>query len=159
LRIWIDNRHPTAIVSQQLVRAWARRILRALGLPEAEISILLVEDSEIAALNCQYFKRQGPTNVIAFSMREGEGAHLAPHLLGDVVICLDTARREAQAAGIPFTHRLQALLVHGILHLLAYEHVGDRAQAQRMGREEKRLLEVIRGDSRVLRSRGRGSAK
>ena len=159
MRIWIENRHPTVRVGQHLVRNWATRVLKALGLQEAELSILLVADEEIAALNRQYLRKRGPTNVIAFSMREGEGSQVAPHLLGDVVISPDTARREAEAAGIPFTKRLQALLVHGILHLLGHDHVGDKAQAQRMEQEEERLLGVLTGDSRVPRTRARGNAK
>ncbi len=159
MRIWIENRHPTVRVGQHLVRSWATRVLKVLDLQEAELSILLVADEEIAALNRRYLRKRGPTNVIAFSMQEGEGAPLAPHLLGDVVISLDTCKREAEKTVMPFHERLQALLVHGVLHLLGHDHVGDKAQAQSMEQEEERLLGILKEGSMDLRTSARRNAK
>ena len=111
--------------------------------PDAEISILLVDDPQIAALNQQYLNRQGPTNVIAFAMREGEFSHLTPHLLGDVVISMDTAAREAQDAGITADDRLRELLIHGILHLFGYDHEDSVEEAQRMDEKSRELLDLF----------------
>jgi probable rRNA maturation factor len=76
-------------------------------------------------------------------MREGEGKQISPHLLGDVVVSLDTARREAEEGGIAWEVRLAALVIHGVLHLLGRDHVGDEAQARRMADEEERILAAL----------------
>ena len=114
--------------------------------PDGEISILLVDDPQIATLNQQYLDRQGPTNVIAFAMREGEFSHLTPHLLGDVVISMDTAAREAQEAGLRKARRFNELLIHGILHLFGYDHEDSEKQARRMEEKSRELMELIRND-------------
>jgi probable rRNA maturation factor len=71
-------------LSQKKIRKKAQAILNALDNPEAELSVVIVDDSEIEALNQKYLNRSGPTNVIAFPMREGEFSDLSPFLLGDV---------------------------------------------------------------------------
>jgi probable rRNA maturation factor len=114
-----------------------------LDFPDGEISILLVDDPQIAILNQKYLDRRGPTNVIAFAMREGEFAHLTPHLLGDVVISVDTAIREAHDAGLKQTRRFNELLVHGILHLFGYDHEESEKEARRMEEKSRELLEMI----------------
>jgi probable rRNA maturation factor len=114
-----------------------------LDFPEGEISILFVDDPQIEELNRKYLNRQGPTNVIAFAMRDGEFSHLAPHLLGDVVISTDTIAREAQNSGIPFDQRINELLVHGILHLFGYDHEKSGQDARKMEKKSRELLELI----------------
>jgi probable rRNA maturation factor len=114
-----------------------------LDFPEGEISILLVDDPQIEVLNQQYLKRRGPTNVIAFAMREGEFSDLTPHLLGDVVISTDTAAKEAQDAGISVERRLNELLVHGILHLFGYDHENSEEEAERMEEKSRELLALV----------------
>lgn len=107
---------------------------------EAELSLLVVDDEGIAPLNHQYLGRTGPTNVIAFPMHEGAFADLSPHLLGDVVISVETCQREAEAAGITFDQRFTELLIHGILHLFGYDHEQSPAEAERMARKSDTLL-------------------
>ena len=126
------------------IRKKARVILDALGSPEAELSILLVDDTTIAQLNRQYLSRPGPTNVIAFPMREGEFADVSPQLLGDVVISVDTAEREGNESGIALEDRLDELLVHGILHLFGYDHEINTADARVMAEKSTALMKLIR---------------
>ena len=111
--------------------------------PDGEISILVVDDPEIEKLNQQYLNRHGPTNVIAFAMREGEFSHVTPNLLGDVVISADTAAREAQDCGISPGRRFDELLIHGILHLFGYNHEDSADEARRMEEKSRELLELI----------------
>lgn len=121
----------------------AQAILDALGSPEGELSILLLDDAQIAILNQDYLQRQGPTNVIAFPMREGEFADVNPQLLGDVVISLETAEKEGWAAGQSMQTRLDELLIHGILHLFGYDHENSESEAERMETKSNELLEII----------------
>jgi probable rRNA maturation factor len=118
-------------------------LLKALGHPEGELSIVLVDDPQIAELNREFLSRKGPTNVIAFPMQEGRFAKLNPSLLGDVVISVDAACREAGAAGLGLEERLTQLLVHGLLHLCGYDHERDAVEARRMATRSRRLLKRI----------------
>jgi len=104
---------------------------------------LLVNDPRIAELNETYLNHQGPTNVISFPMREGDGGNLHPELLGDVVISMDTCAREAEMGEIPTERRFYELLVHGILHLLGYDHVHSEAEADVMESKSRELLALI----------------
>jgi len=125
------------------LRRRTRIILDALKSPEGEISILLVDDLQIAAMNRRFLGREGPTNVIAFPMQEGRFSGLSPNLLGDVVISVDTAHREARAAGLALDERVTQLLVHGMLHLCGYDHERDAAEARRMAAKSRALLAKI----------------
>jgi len=116
-----------------------------LGSPDGELSILIVDDPHIAALNQKYLNRNGATNVIAFPMQEGRFAGVTPQLLGDVVISADTAMREAGDAGIDFQERLTALLIHGILHLFGYDHVTNPEDAGKMEKKSRELIVMVGG--------------
>jgi probable rRNA maturation factor len=111
--------------------------------PESELSIVLVDDQRICELNSTYLQRKGPTNVIAFPMREGSFGDLNVHLLGDVVISMDTCARESEQADLSFQARFYQLLIHGILHLFGYDHVHDEEEAKRMEEKSKELLALL----------------
>lgn len=96
-------------------------------MPEAELSVLLCDDATIQELNRDYRGKDRPTDVLAFAMQEGEGTGVAPDLLGDVVISLDTARRQAPAHGRTIAGEVTFLLAHGLLHLLGHDHPDDAA--------------------------------
>ena len=111
--------------------------------PDGELSILIVDDQRIADLNLTYLNRKGPTNVIAFPMREGQFDEITPNLLGDVVISIETAQQEADAAGISLQNRFDQLLIHGILHLMGYDHEQTPAEAERMEGKSNWLLRMV----------------
>jgi probable rRNA maturation factor len=95
-----------------------------------EASFRLCGDPAIHALNRDYRGKDKPTDVLAFAMREGEGGHLHPELLGDVVISVDTARRQARRRGPAGLHaELLFLASHGLCHLLGYDHQTDAEEA------------------------------
>ncbi|MEJ2520228.1 MAG: rRNA maturation RNase YbeY, partial [Desulfuromonadales bacterium] len=122
-----------------------KTILNALGCPEARLSVLIVDDAAIREINRDYLDRDRPTNVIAFAMQEGEGAGVQPEVLGDVVISAETAARDAAEAGTSFASELYFLLLHGILHLLGYDHErGSASDAERMERRESEIFALIR---------------
>ena len=118
----------------------AQRILADLALPEAELSILLVDDLRIKELNRQYLHRNKPTNILAFPMREGEFSTLHPHLLGDLAISVETAWRQSNRFGLDGMEMVILLMIHGILHLLGYEHEGTRKGAREMAAKQKELF-------------------
>jgi probable rRNA maturation factor len=111
--------------------------------PDAELSLLITDDNEITRFNKEYLGRNGPTNVIAFPMTEGDFSEITPGLLGDVVISADTAAREARSMNISTEERFTQLLIHGILHLLGYDHEASERQAEEMDRKTEELLRVI----------------
>ena len=141
--VLIENRQDKYAISLPSVKEKAQVILDALDSPEGELSILLIDDAQIAVLNRDYLHRQGPTNVIAFPMREGEFAEVNPELLGDVVISLETAEREGLAAGEDMQGRLSELLIHGILHLFGYDHENSETEAEKMEAKARELLGLI----------------
>lgn len=102
--------------------------------------MVLSDDPGIAVLNQDYLGRVGPTNVLAFPMAEGDFAGLTPGLLGDVVVSVDTAWREAQDNGLEPEEHLVRLIIHGILHLLGHDHLADESQARAMEELTERLL-------------------
>jgi probable rRNA maturation factor len=103
----------------------------------------MVDDREITRLNEDYLHRPKPTNVIAFPMQQGRFSEVNPNLLGDVVISLDTASREARDALLSLETRFDQLLIHGILHLLGFDHEADSASARAMEAKEKELLALL----------------
>jgi probable rRNA maturation factor len=96
-------------------------MLTALALPQAELSILLCDDATIHELNRDYRGKDQPTDVLAFAMGEGEPSPDAG-LLGDVVISLETARRQAREQRQTIVEQVTWLLAHGLLHLLGFDH-------------------------------------
>ena len=113
-----------------------------LGSPEAELSIVFVDDSRIRELHRRYLRRDKPTNVLAFSMTEGEFPMLHPHLLGDLVISVETAERQSNRFGLNPGEMLILLMIHGILHLVGYDHVRSKRKAREMAAKQKELLRV-----------------
>jgi probable rRNA maturation factor len=124
------------------VRQTAQTLLDALKFPDYELSLVLTDDSDIAVMNKEYLNHEGATNVISFPMQEGEFSGINPQMLGDVVISLDTALKEAEDAGMSMEERLNELLIHGILHLLGYDHEvkEDEAEMEEKSRELKEML-------------------
>jgi probable rRNA maturation factor len=109
---------------------------------DCEVSILLTDDAEIQALNCQYRGINTPTDVLAFAMREGIGEALNPQLLGDLVISVPTAQRQSSVHEHPLGMELALLAVHGTLHLLGYEHQ-TLEEAEIMFEKQEAALRLI----------------
>ncbi|MDJ0722239.1 MAG: rRNA maturation RNase YbeY [Desulfobacterales bacterium] len=140
MAVLISNQQDKRSISAKKIQKTAQAILGALASPDAELSLLVLDDDGIAPMNRQYLGRNGPTNVIAFPMQEGDFSAMNPHLLGDVVISVETCQREAEAAGMGFDRRFTELLIHGILHLFGYDHEKSSAEADRMFRKTEDLL-------------------
>jgi len=120
-----------------------KRILKDLEYHEGELSLLFTDDQHIAELNHRFLKRQGPTNVLAFPIRDSDHPGPETPMLGDIVISLDAAMRDARRGGESLSRTVDRLLIHGLLHLLGYDHEGSEEDAQRMDEEAERLLAMI----------------
>ena len=143
MKIWIRNQQKHIPLDPRKIRKAGQRILADLALPDVELSILLVEDAQIRELNRRYLQRDKPTNVIAFPMRKGESPTLHPHLLGDLVISVETAQRQSRRFGLNPMQMIILLMVHGILHLIGYEHEGTRTGARKMAIKQKELFRKV----------------
>lgn len=117
---------------------------------EKELSILLTDDPTIAELNQRYLRRARPTNVIAFPMQEDPYSEITSHILGDVVISVETAHRHAQEADLSVSSVLEKLLVHGILHLIGYDHEGSDEEASQMEKKEEEILQALTTENTPL---------
>ena len=135
---------PIPRVNELLLQRTAELLLALTGMPDAELSILLVDDKQIGDLNRSWRRKSGPTNVLAFSLTEGDDTVPGLNLLGDIVISVDTAAREAHNERISLHSRLLVLLVHGYLHLLGYDHEKSDSEAARMRNKEKELWREIK---------------
>ena len=120
----------------------AGKLLRELGHAESELSVALVGDASMAEMNSQYRGRPGPTDVLSFSLLEGDHAEQRGGLLGDVVIDLEQAERQARERGHGLDEEAARLLIHGTLHLLGYDHEQDD-EAREMEAMERRLWLLI----------------
>lgn len=132
----------TPPAAPERVEAAVRHVLRAEGVDAAEISVALVGDTEIAALNEQYLSHEGPTDVISFHLHdEGEPP------LGDVYVGVEQAARQAAGFGAAADEEVLRLAVHGTLHVLGYEHPegDDRAASPMFARQEALLRELLSG--------------
>ncbi|SNB44994.1 rRNA maturation RNase YbeY [Geobacter sp. DSM 9736] len=116
-----------------------------MGYPDSDLSVSFVGDRTIRRLNREYLQRDKPTNVISFSLQEGEFAGVNPQALGDVVVSVDTARREADEGEMTLHARLVFLLLHGILHLTGFDHErSGPVEAERMEAKERELFELLK---------------
>jgi probable rRNA maturation factor len=135
-------------------------MLAWLQMPRAELSVVLTGDDQIQKLNHRYRGNNRPTDVLAFAQREGALGERAGRLLGDVVVSVPTAQRQAEQRGRGVVAELTELLAHGLLHLLGYDH-DTPAKDRRMRQETKRLCLAAQGgrasDASIRRPRERPS--
>lgn len=145
----ILNRQRTVRVVRRPLELFEGRVREELGLGQAEVAICLVSDAEITRMNEVYRRRKGPTDVLSFPavarrkpLRLLRGARVLPQaaVLGDIAISPATARRYAKRHGRNLREELQVLMLHGMLHLLGYDHETDRGEMNRMEQRLRRRL-------------------
>jgi probable rRNA maturation factor len=122
--------------------ATARRLLDEVGERQAALSLSLVNDDAIRSLNAKYRGKDSATDVLSFPLDDEPAAPAPERLLGDVVISIDTARRQAEAYDAPLQREIYRLLIHGLLHLKGHDHEAV-AERRVMRREERRLADAI----------------
>ncbi|MCL4351885.1 MAG: rRNA maturation RNase YbeY [Firmicutes bacterium] len=126
---------------EETARRAAQTALASLpGLEDAEVSILLTNDEEVHQLNRQYRGVDRTTDVLSFAQREGEFADPEDLMLGDLVISVERARSQAEDYGHSLDREISFLTVHGILHLLGWDHQTPEDEARMMEKTEGILV-------------------
>ena len=130
----------------------ARSVLRSEKIDDARLSIAFVDNRRIAQINRRHLGHRGPTDVISFALTSG--AQSGP-VVGDIYIAPDVARRNAAAHGVPVREELTRLVIHGVLHVIGFDHPeGDDRETSAMWRKQERLVAKLR---RGTASRGRST--
>lgn len=144
MSVFVANESGTAVDVEGLT-ALLRFALDRLGVhPLAEVSLLAVDLQSMADLHVQWMDEEGPTDVMSFPMDEltergsweQDPAAPGPALLGDIVVCPEFARDQAAERGHPLEHEINILTVHGLLHLLGWDHADDETEREMFARQE-----------------------
>jgi probable rRNA maturation factor len=131
----VSNRQRRIRVSTPRLRATAEAALRALGRADRDVHVSVVDDRAIRRLNARYLRRRTTTDVLAFDLH----APGPSRLLGEVIVCADTARRQAKRVGVAVALELDLLVVHGLLHLAGWDDHEPR-EARLMHEREREIL-------------------
>lgn len=146
MAIYLSNRQKALPIRSGLLRRRLIKILKELSLAEAELSVSLVTDKDIRQLNRDYRGQDRTTNVLSFPLQE-EGVNprpkKTPEALGDIVVSTETIIREAVRHGYTTGGMLYFYLIHGLTHLLGYNHEKDFEAAARQEAETERLWNLI----------------
>lgn len=130
---------PSGQPDKKQIQGWVDVALEGLD-RDTEVVVRIVDVHESAELNKQYRHKQGPTNVLSFPANIPEGIGL--NLLGDLVVCAPVVEREALEQQKPLTHHWAHIIIHGVLHLLGYDHINDD-EAKVMENKEIKLLQTL----------------
>ena len=134
-------------INERLITRQCNRLLRILDIDDRDLSILLTDDEEISWFNSQYRNKFGPTNDLSFPAAEGDQPHIASAAyreLGDIIISLDRAAIEADELDTTLHSRLVQLIVHGLLHLLGYDHERSKKEAKKIKKKEDQLISRLK---------------
>ena len=145
----ILNRQRAVRLARRPLESFLRRVKSELGLQEAGLTVCLVSDAAIARMNETFRKKKGPTDVLSFpaltrrrpvQLRRGSKMVKPGEYLGDIAISPATAQRYAKKYGRKPSSELQVLILHGVLHLLGYDHETDRGEMDRVERKLRKRL-------------------
>lgn len=129
-------------IDARAVKRTAKKLLEAVNERQSALSISFVDDDEIREINRAHRGKDKPTDVLSFPLLEEGDAHLGERLLGDVVISVDSARRQAADYDASLEAEINRLLIHGVLHVMGHDHE-EAAEREEMRAEERRLAQVI----------------
>ncbi len=146
MEISVRNKCKSNIITTHRLKKIATNVIRLVleekGRTSAEVSVVFVDDAEMRTLNKNYRGKDRSTDVLAFPMCEGRFASVNPDLLGDIVVCVPAARRQAEEKDHSLERELSLLLIHGLLHLLGYDHKHEKEE-RRMRELESEFLALV----------------
>ena len=139
----ILNRQRAVRVARGPLEEFFRRVLREMKLRDSDITVCFVSDAEIARMNLAFRGKKGPTDVLSFpagteKKKKTYAENTEKSYLGDIAIAPETARRYAKKNGRSLSNELRVLILHGVLHLLGYDHETDRGEMDRLERKMRR---------------------
>ena len=149
--VFISDDQRERFVDCELLKTQGRNILFFLGCGNQELSVLLTDDKKIRELNKKYRGQDRATDVLSFPQNEGEENEPDYHLMGDVVISTVTAKRQASQHGLSLEEEIVLLLIHGILHLLGFNHERSE-EACHMKKKTRELFDQIFPDKKPTES-------
>jgi probable rRNA maturation factor len=142
-RISVRNRQRKFKLNSPQILKVADKILGELEKEKEALSLLFVNDPAIRKLNQKYRKIDAPTDVLSFPQK-APVRHLESPLLGDIVISVETARRQADSLGHTLEREITFLLIHGILHLLGWDHERSPREARRMYQKQREIMKLLK---------------
>jgi probable rRNA maturation factor len=144
MNLQIKNNQKIVKIDKRKIRAALKTIMTHLGCSDKYISVSFVDDDKIRALNKHYLGKDNPTNVLSFSMRENDYGDINPNVLGDIVISAQTAKKDAGTGGLTVAQEIDFLMIHGLLHLLGFNHEKTtKDKANKMKQKEKELFHLL----------------
>ena len=144
MKIQIENKQTKIKIQRRKIRSTVLKLLKIMDSANKEISISFVDDNTIKQLNNHYLQRDHSTNVLSFSLQEGEYGNINPHILGDIVVSTETAQRDAAKGDLSLSEEIDFLIIHGLLHLLGFNHKNTtKAQTTKMQMKERELFGIL----------------
>ena len=152
MKIQIENKQTKIKIERRKIRSTVLKLLKIMDCANKELSISFVDDNTIKQLNNHYLQRNHSTNVLSFSLQEGEYGNVNPHILGDIVISTETAQRDAAKGDLSLSEEIDFLIIHGLLHLLGFNHKNTtKAQTTKMQMKERELFGILNsGKSNII---------
>jgi probable rRNA maturation factor len=139
MAVLIKNSQKILKIDVKNIKKVTEALLNFLGFQNKDLSVLFVDNKKITLMNKKFFGKNNPTNVISFSYIDG----LPDEVFGDIIISLEKAEEEAQASGTFFYERFFALIVHGLTHIMGYDHEKDESERRKMRHKEKKLIDFV----------------
>jgi probable rRNA maturation factor len=122
-------------IKESLFKRILKEVLEGEGLKEKRISVAFVKSDKIKEINSQYRKKESSTDVLSFSFNDNE-------FLGEIIICPEKVKQNANEFGVPFEKELVKVFIHGILHLLGFDHEKNSFEAKKMKEKEENYLKL-----------------
>jgi len=145
MAIRIINRQKRIKLDSKRARQSLLRVMKLMNCSECELNVLFTDNAGIQEFNLKYLGKNKSTNVLSFSL--DEGGHSEENSLGDIVISVETALRDAEKGNLSLEHEIDFLMIHGVLHLLGYDHIASRSEARKMSLKQKELFKILNGFS------------
>jgi probable rRNA maturation factor len=142
--VLLQNDHPQINIDSDDINKKIETVMNNLDCLNHEISILLTADADIRELNQQFRSIDQATDVLSFPQNAEEDPPIPGELiLGDIAVSLDTAQVQAKEHGLTFEEEIILLLIHGILHLLGYDHEISKQEEEKMRSKTRKLFNLV----------------
>jgi len=144
MKLQIENSQNKIKIDKRKIRSTVLKILKIIDCADKEISLSFVDDENIKQLNMQYLGKDKATNVLSFSLQKGEYGDINAQVLGDIIVSVETAQRDALYGKLTIAQEIDFLIIHGILHLLGYNHENTtKKETNKMRQKEKELFNAL----------------